>query len=97
MDRSDEALLLATPRDVEAFALFYRRHERAVLAYFQRRTHDPETAADLTAETFAAALLAAPRFSPTPAPAAAWLFGIARNKLLRRATAGAWRHRRAAA
>lgn len=82
MDRSDEELLSATPDDVEAFATFYRRHEHAVLAFFHRRTHDPEMTADLTAETFAAALLAAPRFRPGPTPARAWLFGIANNKLL---------------
>ncbi|MDA0170338.1 hypothetical protein OJ998_14665 [Solirubrobacter taibaiensis] len=32
-DRSDEALLAATATDPEAFAVFYRRHLRAVLAF----------------------------------------------------------------
>ena len=40
-----------------------------------------ETAFDLTAETFAAALRAVPRYEPRPEPARAWLFGIARNTL----------------
>jgi len=43
------------------------------------RVRDGELAADLTAETFAAALISAPRFRPRPEPAASWLFGIARN------------------
>jgi RNA polymerase sigma factor (sigma-70 family) len=38
-------------------------------------------AADLTAETFAAALAGAHRFRPRRGPAVAWLFGIARNTL----------------
>lgn len=79
---SDEDLMRATPNDPESFGMLYRRHERAVGAYFMRRTGDAELAADLTAETFAAALIAAPRYQPTGA-VGAWLFGIARNLLLR--------------
>ena len=63
--------------------VFYRRHERLVVGWLMRQTGRPEVAADLAAEVFAAAYLAAPRFRPGPEPAAAWLLGIARNKLLR--------------
>jgi RNA polymerase sigma factor (sigma-70 family) len=52
-----------------------------VLSFFLRRTGDPELTADLTAEVFAAALLAAPRFRPGETPARAWLYGIASHKL----------------
>jgi RNA polymerase sigma-70 factor (ECF subfamily) len=76
---TDEQLLASAGR--EAFGLFYDRHARAVLAYFARRTRDPESAADLTAETFATAIVARRRFRPGPEPASAWLFGIARHKL----------------
>jgi RNA polymerase sigma-70 factor (ECF subfamily) len=48
-----------------------------------RRTGCSELVADLTAEVFAAAYLAAPRFREGPEPAGAWLLGVARNKLLR--------------
>ena len=96
MDRweteSDEDLLLATRREPEAFGAFYRRHEEAVLRFFMHRVRDPELAADLAAETFAAALLASRRFRPRPEPAAAWLFGIARNTL-----AASFRRKRVAA
>jgi RNA polymerase sigma factor (sigma-70 family) len=54
-----------------------------VLGFMLRRTGEPELAADLTAETFAAALVSVRRYRPGPAPAAAWLYGIARNVLLR--------------
>jgi RNA polymerase sigma factor (sigma-70 family) len=80
---TDEDLLARTPSDPEAFAELYRRYERPLLQYFVRRTSDPESAADLTAETFAAALIAAERYRPAEGPAGAWLFGIARNKLLK--------------
>lgn len=78
---SDDSLLAATATDPEAFGEFYRRHSRSVLKYLTSRTHDVERALDLTAEVFAAALLAAPRYKPGPAPARAWLFGIANHKL----------------
>ena len=84
MDTDDELLRL-TPTQPDAFGSFYERHERVVLGYFMRRTREPEVAADLTAETFAAALIAAKRgrYRAGREPAIAWLFGIARHKLLR--------------
>jgi RNA polymerase sigma-70 factor (ECF subfamily) len=81
IERSDEALLAALDDEPEAFAIFYRRHVSALLAYFARRTRDPELAADLCAETFAAALAGAHRFRPERGPAVAWLYGIARRLL----------------
>lgn len=85
MDRTDrmndEQLLAATRRQPEAFATFCRRHENAMLLFFLRRTTTPETAADLTAEVFAAALSSAGRFRPGKAPAVAWLYAIANHKL----------------
>lgn len=82
LDRlSDEELLMATPRQPEAFAVFYRRHERAMLVFFLRRTPGAEVAADLTAEVFAATLGSVRRFRPGRKPAVAWLYGIANNKL----------------
>src|SRR5215218_6885576 len=47
-----------------------------------RRTGDAEAAADLTAETFAAAIVARRRFRPGVAPAGAWLLTIAHRKLV---------------
>jgi RNA polymerase sigma factor (sigma-70 family) len=81
--RSDSGLLKAAPVDPEAFAEFYRRHERAVLGYFMHWCHDPQLASDLMAETFAAAFESVGRYRPELGEAAAWLFGIARHVLLR--------------
>jgi RNA polymerase sigma factor (sigma-70 family) len=79
--RTDEQLLIASRRDNEAFATFYRRHVDRVLRYFAARTGEPEQAADLMAETFAAAFIAVGRFRPGPEPPVAWLFVIAQRKL----------------
>ena len=80
---SDAALLSAiAARDGAAFAVFYRRHVPAVLAYLMRETRNPETAADLAAEVFTAVLLAAGRYSDETGSATPWVIGIARNKLL---------------
>lgn len=73
---------MAGKREVEAFGLFYRRRVDAVLAFFLRRTGDRELAADLTAETFAAALAALPNYRPQRGTALAWLFTIAHRKLV---------------
>ncbi len=80
---TDDDLLARTPARPEAFGEFYARHESAILGFMLRRTNEPELAADLTAEVFAAALVSVRRYRPGSAPAAAWLYGIARNVLLR--------------
>lgn len=77
-DRSDEDLLASG--ESEDFGVFYDRHVRALLAYFARRTGDPEVASDLTAETFASAIVAQRRYRPT-GPAVAWLYTIAARRL----------------
>ena len=77
--RSDEDLLSA--RDARSFEEFYLRHVATLLGYFARRTGDPEMAADLTSETFAAALAGRRRFRAESGAAVAWLFGIATRKL----------------
>ena len=79
LDRTDEALLRSC--DVEDFGRFYDRYVTALLAFLQRRVGDPEVAADLTAETFAAAMVARGRYTAQAPTAAAWLFGIAQHKL----------------
>ena len=78
---SDAELLVRARETPAAFGAFYRRHVHEVQGYFRRRVGDVETAFDLTAETFAAALRAVPRYEPRPEPARAWLFGIARHVL----------------
>ena len=42
MNPLDDELLVAAKHDGDAFADFYRRYEGAVLAYFMRRTRQPD-------------------------------------------------------
>ena len=82
-DRSDTELISAIAgHDGMAFAVFYRRHIPAVLAYLLRQTRNREAAADLAAEVFAAVLLSAGRAPGQHDSAAPWVIAIARNKLL---------------
>lgn len=80
----DAVLLRAARRDPEAFRDFYRLHAEWVYRWLLTRVDTPQEAVELTAETFAQALVALPRFRGTePGSGTAWLFGIARN-LVRR-------------
>ena len=88
---TDEALLLSG--DLEDFGRFYDRYVRALLAFLQRRLRDPEVAADLTAETFAAAMVSRGRYQARTATAAAWRFAIAHHKLADHRRRGAAEHR----
>lgn len=64
--------------------MFYVRYEVIIAAFLVRRTSDPELAADLTAETFAQAVVGAHRFRDEGQPSAiGWLLGIARHLLAR--------------
>jgi RNA polymerase sigma-70 factor (ECF subfamily) len=78
---ADEELLRLAGRDAEAFAVFYRRHVRSIVVFFERRTACRATATDLTAETFAQAYVSRHRYHSTGAPAEAWLAAIARHLL----------------
>lgn len=81
---SDTRLLEATAGgDAEAYGEFFARHVDEVLRFARRRIGGSEVAADLTAETFAAALEAVHqgRASDVRNPAA-WLMQIASHKLV---------------
>lgn len=81
---TDEELISARGGDPDgrAFGELYARHEALIVAFHLRRVGDPERAADLTAETFAQALVARGRFVASGEDAAVrWLYGIAGNVL----------------
>jgi RNA polymerase sigma factor (sigma-70 family) len=69
-------------RHPDAFHRFYERHALRLRGWLRRETGSTETANDLTAETFAQALVSLKRFrGSTEAEAVAWLYGIAHNLL----------------
>ena len=78
---SDAELLRGTRHDAELFGQFFDRYYGEVSQFFWLRTADAEVAADLTAETFAAALEGLGRFDEAKGTAAAWLFGIGDKQL----------------
>jgi RNA polymerase sigma-70 factor (ECF subfamily) len=78
---SDADLLRGTRHDAELFGQFFDRYYAEVTEFFWFRTADVDVAADLTAETFAAALEGLERFDGTKGTAAGWLFGIADKQL----------------
>ncbi len=80
--RSDGELLAATAGDRRAFAVFYRRHVAAVLAYVMSRTGRPELAADICAEVFAAALETTARYDERRGAARSWLLSMASSRLV---------------
>jgi RNA polymerase sigma-70 factor (ECF subfamily) len=78
----DEGLLLAAGRgDAAAWARFRDRHLPVVGGYLLRRTGDATVAAELTAEAFAAALLATPDYLPGATTPRAWVVAIADRTL----------------
>jgi RNA polymerase sigma factor (sigma-70 family) len=78
---SDAELLRGTRHDAELFGQFFDRYYAEVSEFFWFRTADVDVAADLTAETFAAALEGLERFDGSKGSPAGWLFGIADKQL----------------
>jgi RNA polymerase sigma factor (sigma-70 family) len=83
VDDDDRALVARIANgDQDAFGVVYRRYLPLVLRWSLRQTANRELAADLTSEVFAASLIASRRYDPERgASVAAWLLGIANNKL----------------
>jgi RNA polymerase sigma factor (sigma-70 family) len=68
--------------DPSEFRRVYQAFAEPVLLFLTRRTHDPEVALDLAAETFAEAYISGRRFrGRDDRDLAAWLFAIARHQL----------------
>ena len=78
-----ELLLRARRGDAAAFGRFYEPHHRRVLDFHRARTGRAELAADLTAETFAAAIDGLYDAAVELPVADRWLFGLARRALQR--------------
>ena len=64
----------------EDFEAFYRTNLEVVLAFCLARTGDAELAADLSAESFAAALAARESYSARLGSPRGWLLGIAAHR-----------------
>jgi RNA polymerase sigma factor (sigma-70 family) len=83
MSELDDAELIARAArgDKATFNKVYATYLPLVLRWCLRETRDRELAADLSAEVFAAAMVSSHRYRRDSGTVAAWLIGIATNKL----------------
>lgn len=88
-DLGDAELIIRSRDEPKAFGILFERHAEPMLAFFARRTLDPEAAAELVAETFAEAFSSRGRFRSQGVDGVAWLYGIGRHLLSRYFRAGA--------
>jgi RNA polymerase sigma factor (sigma-70 family) len=81
--RDEDLLGQARAGDAQSFEAVYRRQYPVVLAFLAKRVAEPELAADLLAETFAALfVLVRDPARPLPESAVAWLLLTARHLLI---------------
>jgi RNA polymerase sigma-70 factor, ECF subfamily len=80
-DQDDSALIRAAQTDTEVFSVLYDRYIQRLYHYCYHRTNNVHDAEDLTAQTFLAALEAFPQYR-RDGHFAAWLFTIARHKVV---------------
>jgi RNA polymerase sigma-70 factor (ECF subfamily) len=75
-------VVVLAKRDPRAFAPLYARYFDPVYRYCYRRLGHPEAAADATAQVFAKALAALPRYREDAPSFRSWLFAIAHNVIV---------------
>ena len=63
--------------EAERFELLYRGHVRVVMGFFARRSRDPQTVFDLTADAFVEAMRSFSRSTPAAGRERGWLLTIA--------------------
>jgi RNA polymerase sigma-70 factor (ECF subfamily) len=84
VNRADELRLLrqAQRGDGDAFAELYRAHVQAIYRYIAYRVNDAQLADDLTADVFTKALQSLGRYEDQGKPFVAWLYRIARARVI---------------
>ena len=78
-----ELLRLMMTGDEPAFTALYRRHQGAVYRFALLMSGSAHTAEEVTQEVFLALLGEARRYDPARGSLASYLYGIARNQVLR--------------
>jgi RNA polymerase sigma-70 factor (ECF subfamily) len=76
----DGALLVRARQEPELVGVLFDRHHASVARYFLRLTGSPHVAGELTAETFAQAIVALHRYDPARGSGATWLYAIAAHQ-----------------
>jgi RNA polymerase sigma-70 factor (ECF subfamily) len=83
--QDDELISRVAAGDAEAFAQLFRRRQGQVYRFALHMTASPAVADDVTQEVFLAVMSDAGRYDAGRASVTAWLCGIARNHVRRRA------------
>ncbi|HZH32050.1 MAG TPA: RNA polymerase sigma factor [Pyrinomonadaceae bacterium] len=84
-EHSDEELLrLASAGDADAFAALYRRRQAGVYRFALQMCGSEGIAEDVTQEVFMALMRDSRLFDPARGTLASYLYGVARNQVLRR-------------
>jgi RNA polymerase sigma-70 factor (ECF subfamily) len=83
--QDDELISRVAAGDAEAFAQLFRRRQGQVYRFALHMTASPAVADDVTQEVFLAVMSDAWRYDAGRASVTAWLCGIARNHVRRRA------------
>ena len=85
-DPTEDLALLTEMRrgNAAAFEALYRRHQAPLYRFALLRCGSPETAADVVQEIFLALLSNTLKFDPTRGVLQGFLFGVARNLVLKR-------------
>jgi len=79
---AQEALLVkAAQKKPEVFGLLYEKYYAQIFAFIFRRTAEKQLAADITAQTFLAALNHLGKYKFNNLPFSAWLYRIAINEI----------------
>ena len=79
----DDLLRLTSAGDEKAFLDFYRRHQGAVFRFALQMSGKAEIAEEVTQDVFMVVMSAPKQFDPRRGSAGAYLYGIARNLVLR--------------
>ncbi|MBL8510934.1 MAG: RNA polymerase sigma factor [Betaproteobacteria bacterium] len=84
----DHQLLQRTEAgDAQAFAQLYQRHQAPLYRFALLRSGSADTAADIVQEVFLSLFTQRLQFDPTRGALLSFLFGVARNLMLKRETA----------
>jgi RNA polymerase sigma-70 factor (ECF subfamily) len=79
----DDLLLRVRAGDEEAFTTLYRRRQAAVYRFALQMSGSPSVAEEVTQEVFLVLIRHPGQFDPAKGSLASFLFGVARNRVLR--------------
>jgi RNA polymerase sigma-70 factor, ECF subfamily len=82
-DRDDVLLRRAAKGDEESFTALYRRHQGALYRFALRMTGNAWAAEEVVQDVFMTLMREPKKYDPGRGPVGAYLFGIARNRVMK--------------